>query len=490
MDRVRYRRPTTRHKVLLATVALLAGLMIGGLRVGYTSELRSLEQDRMEQLSVATRSAAALVNANHIRALLDKYPTAGLLVKPTQDAWYYVLHDQLERTASIHRDLPPLLIVRKDERTGGMVQLATSDNAVAWLAPCFAGGTGLADIYHTGGTTNIEQDGITWTALVVPLHGSAGRQEAAVVGRVDLAAAHGTARVSLWRNSAFALALLLVMGLLLHRSVGMWMRREERTHADLRIASERMNDSLVYAGRIQQALVPDTSVYIAHFNDAFVINKPKQLVGGDFHWFHHINEEECLVATADCTGHGVPGAMLAAIACSLLNELVLRHPRSDPAELLGLLNERLITVLHQEGLGRGAGDGSDIALCRVHRGQRTILFAGARRPLYWWHAGQLSIINGDRHPVGGAQHGVQRRFTCHRLAYNEGDRLYLFSDGFVDQLGGPSGKRFMSARLQEVLSAHAALPMADMGRMLEQAFIRWQGEQEQLDDVCMLGIAV
>ena len=475
---------------MLATGSLLVALMFVGLRVTYTSELRSLEHGRLEQLNMATRSAAALVNADHIRTLLEKYPVSGLLVRTTQDAWYYILHDQLERTISVHSDIPPLLIVRKDDRSGGVVQLASSANTVDWLAPRFTESTGLGDLYPTGGTTTIEQDGNTWTALVVPLYGSTGQQEGAVVGRVDLAAARAEARAGLWRNGGIAMALLLLAGLLLHRSVGMWLQREERSLAHLVNANERFNDSLISAGRIQRALVPDTSVYIAHFNDAFVIDRPKQVVSGDFHWFHHISAQECLVATADCTGHGVPGAMLAAIACSVLNEVVSRHPQLEPGELLGMLNERLITVLHQEGMTRSAGDGLDIALCKVDRSERTILFAGARQPLYWWHAGQLSVINGDRHPVGGAQYDLQRRFTCHRLAYSEGDRLYLFSDGYVDQLGGPSGKRFMSVRLQELLSANATMPMADLGRVLEHTFVRWKGGQEQLDDVCVLGIAV
>ncbi|MCB0774555.1 MAG: serine/threonine-protein phosphatase, partial [Flavobacteriales bacterium] len=197
-----------------------------------------------------------------------------------------------------------------------------------------------------------------------------------------------------------------------------------------------------------------------------------------------------LVAAADCTGHGVPGAMMAAIACSLLNDLGREMGDRDPATLLAELNRRMVRNLHQEGRRTGAGDGMDIALCRVDRRKREILFAGAFRPLYWMHEGRLQVINGDRKPVGGSQHGSERSFTLHRITYAEGDRIYLFSDGIVDQFGGPEKRKFMATRLGEVLENIQRMPMAMQAEALERAFLDWKGAQPQLDDVCVLGIAV
>ena len=112
------------------------------------------------------------------------------------------------------------------------------------------------------------------------------------------------------------------------------------------------------------------------------------------------------------------------------------------------------------------------------------------RPLYWLHRGQLTVINGDRRPIGGSQHELDRRFTCHRLAFAEGDRIYLFSDGYVDQFGGPERKRFMATRLHTLLSAHPHLSMPEQAELLEHAFLEWKGGEEQVDDVCMIGLAV
>jgi serine phosphatase RsbU (regulator of sigma subunit) len=201
-----------------------------------------------------------------------------------------------------------------------------------------------------------------------------------------------------------------------------------------------------------------------------------------------LDEDRCLVAVADCTGHGVPGAMMATLGCSLLNEVVLQDPWRDPAELLHHLNQRLIQSLHQQGQHKGAGDGMDIALCRIDRHMREIIFAGAFRPLYWIHDGQLTVINGDRKPIGGSHFEPERKFTVHRLAYHPGDRVYLFSDGYVDQFGGPEHKKFMLARFNALLLGEQHLGMDLQRDLLARVFDEWRGASEQVDDVCIMGL--
>lgn len=132
----------------------------------------------------------------------------------------------------------------------------------------------------------------------------------------------------------------------------------------------------------------------------------------------------------------------------------------------------------------------DVALCRIDRASRELLFAGAYRPLYWLHDGQLTVINGDRKPIGGSQHDPKRRFTVHRIAFHPGDRLYLFSDGYVDQFGGPERKKFMAARFNDMLVANQHLPMSAQQELLERAFLEWKGDNEQVDDICVLGLVV
>ena len=336
----------------------------------------------------------------------------------------------------------------------------------------------------------MECDGGPCLAHVTPLVDLNGTTVAHVVARMPEAPVRGAVLAALWRNILLSLTVLIIVAVVLSRSVGSWLQADERARAQLASDHSGITDSIAYAGKIQRAMVPAPAVYEALFDGSFVIDKPKHLVSGDFHWCHRISDTERLVATADCTGHGLPGAMLAAIGCSLLTEVVANHPHKDPAELLGILNTRLTTTLHQQGMKRGGGDGMDMALCRVDRAGRTILFAGAMRPLYWLHQGQLTVINGDRKPIGGSQHELDRTFTCHRLAYSPGDRIYLFSDGYVDQFGGPERKRFMSHRLHQLLAENRDLSMPQQAELLEHEFNLWKGTEEQVDDVCMLGLAV
>jgi serine phosphatase RsbU (regulator of sigma subunit) len=468
--------------VLYGTLFLLCAALIG---TAHWHELKSQRQEALERLSAIAASLADQVPARHAALLLEKYSAPGLIIKNTQDARYYVVHEQLRKAAQRGAFEYPLLLVAKDER-GRFVIVATSEEQPRFRA-AHDSVIGLEEYYEAGGRVSDAGE----LLAVEPLRDEqTGTPTSAIVARMNASSAAAAAHAALWRNIAIALALFGMAALVLFRSVGRWV---QQTEADkLALASRNMDitDSIAYAGKIQRALVPPPSAYRELFTGAFVIDRPKDMVSGDFHWCHRIGDDLCYVAAADATGHGLPGAMMAAIGCSLLNEIVPANAGKDPAELLNMLNTRVVATLHQQGQKRGGGDGMDIALCRIDRKQHEILYAGAFRPLYWLHEGQLSIINGDRKPVGGAHLDLDRRFTCHRLAYSEGDRIYLFSDGYVDQLGGPEHKRFMSARLQQIIEANTAMPLERQAELLEAAFLEWKGAHEQVDDVCLLGIAV
>lgn len=469
--------------VLYGTLLVLCAALIG---TAHWYELRGEREEAISRLGTVVAGLADQIPARHAPLLLEKYGSPGLIIKNTQDARYYVLHEQLRKAAQRNALESPVLLVTQDEQ-GRAVIVATSEERPRFREALPDAEPILAR-YGTGGRQiTAQNDLLAVEPLIDP---QLDEVTAAVVARESAAGAEAAAWAALWRNIGIALALFAAAGIVLFRSVGRWVQRNEADALALASRQLDITDSIAYAGKIQRALVPPASAYDELFDGAFIIDRPKDLVSGDFHWCHRIGPEECFVAAADCTGHGLPGAMMAAIGCSLLNEIVPANADKDPAELLTLINTRLVASLHQHGQKRGAGDGMDIALCRIDRHQREILFAGAFRPLYWLHNGQLTVINGDRKPVGGAHHELERSFTCHKLAYSPGDRIYLFSDGYVDQFGGPERKRFMSARLHQLIEAHRAEPMPRQAELLEQAFLEWKGAEEQVDDVSMLGLAV
>ncbi len=479
----------TKHKVLYTVYAALLLLCIAVIVIVHRNEQKALKSQGIAQLRTIASTLSEELTANNLKVLLEKYDSPGLVIKNTQDARYYVLHERLRRTAEKNGLHTPLELVVHNVQKQEVQVIVTSEEKPRFRDRWAGDQDELLAAFGTAGT--LEQGDKAQRELIAfdAITDAQGAMVGMIVARSP-ASLYASATASLPRNIGIAVLLFGIAGFLLFRYVGGWLKVDEEAQQKLKERHEDINDSIAYAGKIQRSLVPSALVYDELFADSFVIDRPKDVVSGDFHWVYRIDADTCFVAAADCTGHGLPGAMMAAIGCSLLNEIVPQNAHKDPSEILSILHTRMVATLHQQGKQRGAGDGMDVALCRVDRKANEIVFAGAYRPVYWLHQGQLSVINGDRRPVGGGHIGEERKFTAHKLAYTTGDRIYLFSDGYVDQFGGPEQKRFMNARLQELIMAHRHLGLKEQAVVIERAFMDWKGLVEQMDDVCMLGLAV
>lgn len=257
----------------------------------------------------------------------------------------------------------------------------------------------------------------------------------------------------------------------------------------LKLEQHNLNitDSINYARRIQQALIPGEDHIRKFFKDSFVINKPKDIVSGDFLWIYELQPKtEYLVALADCTGHGVPGAMMSIIGHSLLNEIVEANGEYDPAKILAKLNVEVIRSLKQKTQA-DTNDGMDVSILRIHLKDLSITFAGAYQHVYWMN-GKLNILKGDRQPIGGLHHNEDRKFSNHHFKVSKGDAIYLSSDGFIDQFGGPKNKKFMKHQLGQLIETNHKYSMQAQSHVYEKAFDQWKGSYEQVDDVSLLGI--
>jgi serine phosphatase RsbU (regulator of sigma subunit) len=475
--------------LLLYAAALVVGLTI--IIRSHRGEQEAAYAQAAARTGAVTATLSAQIEGRRVVRLLRTYDSRGMLIKNTQDAWYYVLHESLRKSADAAGLNTPLLVVAYDTLKQELQSVATSaEKPVLREVYNGPGGDRIRDYIRSGATAPVRFSEAGSLVSIDAVRSMDGGVVAALVATTPLASLHAGSWAALLRETGLALLVLAVIGFFLFRRVGQLVRGEEDQRASLQERHTGVTDSIAYAGKIQTALIPPPECFREQFKDFFVLNRPRDLVSGDFHWYHRISDHECLVAAADCTGHGLPGAMMVAICCSLLNDLAREMQDHQPAEMLAELSRRLVASLHQEGRRTGAGDGMDIALCRVDRSNREISFAGAFRPLYWMHQGQLKVINGDRQPVGGSQHGNDRRFTQHCIHYLEGDSIYLFSDGLTDQFGGPERRKFMASRFNDVLLAHQGMPMAMQAEAIEHAFNAWKGAQPQVDDVCVLGIAV
>lgn len=260
----------------------------------------------------------------------------------------------------------------------------------------------------------------------------------------------------------------------------------DRRNEQLRETNAALIDSLNYAQKIQDVLLPDPSQMNSHLTDSFVFYRPRDIVSGDFYFFR--NKEDVLyVAGADCTGHGVPGAMMSVLGTSLLRDAIREFPTAEPDEILRLLDTELITAMTRES-GEGLKDGMDIALVKYDPQSRSVSFSGAYRSLLLVRDGNLREIAGSRYPIGHFE--GEKFFSNVRIDVQSGDRLYMFSDGVTDQFGGEHDKKFNRKRLKELILGVQEMPMREQGDFVEYAMNNWMQTNEQTDDMLLIGMEI
>lgn len=263
----------------------------------------------------------------------------------------------------------------------------------------------------------------------------------------------------------------------------------ERKIIELEISqkSRKITESINYAKRIQEAILPDTSYIRQFLENSFILYKPRDIVSGDFPWFLQ-KGDDIFIAAVDCTGHGVPGALISLIGYFLLNNIVNIQQASSPGEILELLDEEVTKTLRQDESDASTKDGMDISLCKINRRKMQIEYAGAHRPLYYMIEEDLLEIRGNKFPIGGAQYKNRGRFTNTIINYKAGDSVYLFSDGYPDQFGGPKNKKFSPRRIRNIIKENEHLEIQDLSRLLDKEFENWKGNNKQTDDVLIIGI--
>jgi serine phosphatase RsbU (regulator of sigma subunit) len=249
--------------------------------------------------------------------------------------------------------------------------------------------------------------------------------------------------------------------------------------------NKSITDSIHYAQRIQYAMLPSKEDMDNVLKEYFIFYKPKDIVSGDFYFFAHTNNKVVL-AVVDCTGHGVPGAFMSMIGNDLLNQIIIEKGITKPSEVLNLLNKGVKRALKQESAKSETTDGMDIALCSIDLRNNKLEFSGAMRPLF--HAsGELKKIAGDKASIGGATE-EDFTFTNHELQLQQGDSIYIFTDGYLDQFGGEKGKKFMAKNFRNLIETVHKRKMEDQYQQLNDTLKNWAKDKEQVDDILVMGV--
>lgn len=259
-------------------------------------------------------------------------------------------------------------------------------------------------------------------------------------------------------------------------------------NAELKIKqqADEIRQSIQYAWRIQQAMLPANETLNHLFPNNFIFYRPRNTVSGDFYWVNQVGNYK-IIAAADCTGHGVPGAFMSMMGISLLNEIILREKITAPSKILNTLRERLILSLKNKGADSNVSDGMDISLISIGLDNNLLRFSGAYSPCYIVRRSELLQLEADRMPIGQFVNNTMP-FSEKEIELINGDNIYLFTDGFKDQTGGEKLKKYSSKQFKSLLIEISKFPSQEQLQIISNTFDNWKNEQEQVDDVLIIGI--
>jgi tetratricopeptide (TPR) repeat protein len=290
--------------------------------------------------------------------------------------------------------------------------------------------------------------------------------------------------------------LLLVMGFagFVFRSLRITRKQKQvieiknkETEGQKKIIEEKQKDildSITYAKRLQEAILPPLSIIKKYLPESFILYKPKDIIAGDFYWMD-VADDIVLLAACDCTGHGVPGAMVSVVCSNALNRALKEFKIHDSGKLLDKTRDLVLETFAKSGEIK---DGMDMSFCAINKKTNHLEWSGANNPLWYVRNGEMKELNPDKQPIG--QSDIMKPFTTHTMELQKGDVLYLFTDGYADQFGGEKGKKFKYQQFKNSLLAISQLAMNKQKEELDNIFETWKGHLEQVDDVLVMGIRV
>jgi serine phosphatase RsbU (regulator of sigma subunit) len=479
--------------IFLCLIFLTAFFLINN----YNSLISNYEKGELRRLESIARSLAVQIDANKHRALDLKYPEKDGITKNEDDLYYEKLHYQLLFTKTRNELKTDIYTMSYDPEDQVFKFIGTSGSTPYFKHKWNEYKQVHIDKYEEGATIRPYEDnnGI-WLSAFAPIRNNYGMVPGIVQVDEEFATFISTARKIALKQVFIALAVFVVVAVFLFQSIRRILLQEEKLKMEIinqsrliEIKNKDIMDSIHYAEKIQQAILPNRKMLQQFFKDSFVYFSPKDFVSGDFYWFSE-NENFYYVAAADCTGHGVPGAFMSMIGNTILNDVVNHLGIQDPGSILDALDSRIKSAFSpSDGESIQNRDGMDIGLCAIEKKSKFMNFAGAYRPLYLLREGNLEEIKGTKQPIGGGNI-KNDAFVTEKFQLKDNDALYIFSDGYPDQFGGPKGKKFKIKKFKELLLNIHIKSMDEQYEIVKNQFESWKKDFEQIDDVLVLGFKI
>ncbi len=460
----------------------------------YYNELELQERRQYDKLAGIVSSMAVNIDGDEHFELMNRYQSSSDSLAIRQDSFYVATSKKMGDIVNANQ-LSPMYTLVYDAGQNKFAYGIRSDDFVDFKNQYTQAPRELKEKWQTGGILPkyMSENG-TWLSAFHPIKNANGEVVAVVEADIDFGEFQSLVNERYKKEVMIALGVIIAIALFLIPYARKVLQNEEKQRITLvkqKLIIESKNrdlmDSIRYALRIQSAILPKESVFHSNGLAGFILNKPKDVVAGDFYWVER-HEDDLFFAVADCTGHGVPGAILSLICANSLNRAVDIMGLRDPGKILDACRDIIISRL---GVGEGQmSDGMDISICRLNLKTLTLQYAAANNSIYLYSSlkNEIEVLKPCKQPVGS--YPKQQPFLCHELQLEKGDFVYLFTDGFADQFGGPQGKKFKYNAFKNVILKNVSAPINDQRFALEKALKDWMNDYEQVDDICIMGVQI
>lgn len=460
---------------------------------GYYDQLDLQEKGQYNKLKAVASSIAMDMDGDEIATLMQAYPEKDGITSREENGIYRKYSDIMNRVVKYNNINSPMYVLVYDFENKTFAYSIRSDNNVYFRHRYVNYPKVLIEKMETGGTIpRYDTENGTWISAFYPIHSADGKVVGLLEADEDFTSFIDDVRSQFLNGAIVMLIIVVIMAVIVLMYARRILRAEEKQKSLLleqKKTIERknmnINDSINYALKIQSSLLPSEGTFSSLFADYFILYCPKDIVSGDFYWMEQI-DDDIYVAVADCTGHGVPGAMVSVICSNALNRVVKEMKMRNTGEILDHVTE-VVTDHFSKGDHR-MRDGMDIAFCRINLKTMVLEYSGANNPVYVVSQNEFQSLPSSRQPIG--EYPNRKEFESIELQLKPGDQVYLFSDGYADQFGGPAGKKFRSQKFRELIKTASKLPMNQQRDLLERRFLDWRNDLDQVDDVCVLGIRV
>ena len=460
---------------------------------GYYNQLDLQKERQYDKLRGIVSSTAISIDGDEHQKMMKENITKDAITSNEQHPTYQKIHNQLVEVAASNG-------IKTDVYT--MVYNNDEDQfefgVVSGVNPYFRHPYKdyprvLIDSLDKGSIIpQYEDEHGVWLSAFHPITNSNGETVGVFQADIEFSVFIEMVQKEYLKESAIALAIILGLAFILILYARKVLKEEEKQQRKMREQSEiiaeknrDITDSINYAQKIQNSILPALTDFAQVFTDFGILYKPKDIVAGDF-YFMEREGDYVYIAAADCTGHGVPGAMVSVICSNALSFAINEKGLKSTREILDVVRE--IVVDKFQGSPDGIKDGMDVSLCRINVITNELEYSGANNPIYILKDGELNVLKPDKQPIG--QFEKAKPFESHKRALDKGDLIYMFSDGYADQFGGARGKKLKYKPFKELILSLKDMSLDQQMLTLDQKFENWKGDFEQVDDVCVIGVRI